>query len=414
MRQVVAGGAGPRGDKARVVLVDRASGLTFSDMIDILVEHGGDPAGDAALLRALPSHLRVVKSSARGGAVRRVREAESAVRLDPSAFTFTPAGATLKVGEHSWHAGHFEPVTIGDLRTRVAALRGGAPPARVHLYVVEGDEAPTDIGSLQAHAGASTLFQVASQFNCLEAPGPSLTAVERYLTDPTQGPRASISAFPATLLRHYAAPGASGERFVQTSDGRQIELLGEVCDPGVARVRNGYLLAEEIAEPSSFLHALATRFDAIRVGVHDDVEVVLGYDWDGDVARHPRIGQVFTSTLAAGAYGSASGIFEEICGQLLRAAYLGTLLAALALRRSRVVLTLIGGGVFGNPGPLIWEALTWALDQVAPLATADLAVIVNGRNLGGQLDPTRLLREVRSRNGLLLSWPRGEAPRIAR
>ena len=33
----------------------------------------------------------------------------------------------------------------------------------------------TDIGSLQATAGPGMLFQVASQFNCLEAPGPFVT-----------------------------------------------------------------------------------------------------------------------------------------------------------------------------------------------------------------------------------------------
>jgi len=376
-------------------------------MIDLLVEHEGK---DAPLLRALKAHEQAVLRSARQGDVRLVGACEAEVRANPAAFAFDPAGAaTLTLGPRRWGAGRFEAPSLAELRQRVA----GGQRGRVRLWVVDGAAPATDIGSLQAHAGPHALFQVASQFDCLEAPGPALTPVERYLSDPTQGPRASISAFPGTLLRHYAAPGPGGERFVQTSDGRQIELLAEVCDPGVARVRNGYLLAGEIPEPRRFLSALESRFDAIRVGLHDDLEVVLGYDWAGAVASPgPRIGQALTSTLAAGAYGSASGPLQEVCRQLLRAAYLGTLLGALALDRRRVVLTLIGGGVFGNPAPVIWASILWALDEVAPLVTGDLAVVVNGREVGARLDRRALAQAVHDRDGRLLSWPRGGPPTL--
>ncbi|MFN8484519.1 MAG: hypothetical protein U0768_15885 [Anaerolineae bacterium] len=65
----------------------------------------------------------------------------------------------------------------------------------------------------------------------------------------------------------------------------------------------------------------------------------------------------------------------------LRAAYLSTLLAAIALGRTWVALTLIGGGAFGNPMPLIWTAIEWALDEAEPYLVRDLEVVVNGRNL---------------------------------
>jgi hypothetical protein len=270
-----------------------------------------------------------------------------------------------------------------------------------------GDSPATDIGSLQSQAGAGTLFQVASQFNCLEAPWDELTSVVSYFGDPTQGPRASISAFPGTLLRHYRAPGRRGVPFVQTNDGPQIELLRDVCEPGMATVRNGYLRAGTIPHPKTFSATLEARFDAIRVGVHDDVEVVRGYNWDGAVSGAPRIAQVFTSTLAAGGYGSASGSLLDVCRQLLRAAYLGTLLAATSLGRERVVLTLIGGGAFGNPPRLIWESILWALDQAESVVARDLDVVVNGRNLGEQLDRPTILQGVRARGGVLLACPRG-------
>jgi AhpD family alkylhydroperoxidase len=95
--------------------------------------------------------------------------------------------------------------------------------------VLDGASPATDIGALQATAPAGSLFQVASQFNCLEAPYATVTDIADYFHDSTQGPRASISAFPGTFVRHYAAPGRAGTRFVQTTNGRQLNLLDELC-----------------------------------------------------------------------------------------------------------------------------------------------------------------------------------------
>jgi hypothetical protein len=169
----------------------------------------------------------------------------------------------------------------------------------LRLWVFTGASPLTDVGALQAMAAPGSLFQVASQFNCLESPGPYVTDVSYYPSDPTQGPRATVSAFPGTLVRHDAAPRADGSRFVQTSDGEQINLLADVCRPGLETVRNGYLRCTDVADPPAFARVLEQCFDAIRVGVHDEVEVVLGHDWQGGVpSPSPMIGQVFTSTVA--------------------------------------------------------------------------------------------------------------------
>jgi hypothetical protein len=385
-------------------------------MIDLLLKHSGDQAADPDLIDAIGAHEAVVRASAGGGDRRQVAAAEAAVRADPGqAFTFDAAGAaTLAAGGRRWRAGQFEAAAIGVLRARASAVRPSANgrEGRVRLFVIEGASPATDIGSLQANGGRDSLFQVASQFNCLESPGPYLTRVERYFSDPTQGPRASISAFPGTLLRQYAAPAIGGGRFVQQTDVGQIELLKDVCDAGLARVRNGYLLPAGIADPEALATALEVRFDSIRVGIHDGVEAVLGYDWDGAVAGpdRPLIAQVFTSTIAGGIYGDRpGGPFETIGRQLLRAAYLGTLLAAVSLGRTRVVLTLIGGGVFCNPIPLIWNAIQWALGEIESLPVHALDVVVNGRNLGDQIDHETILKDVRARGGVLLACSPGGA-----
>lgn len=375
-------------------------------MIDLLIALGADLAREAELLRGIRAHEAMLRSSVGKGDRAQVSIAEAAARTDPAAvFTFDGDGAAnLDVAGRSWRAGRFETVSVGGLRARAAGLTHGKT-ARLRLWVLDGASPATDIGGLQGHGNGGTLFQVASQFNCLEASGPWLRPVEGYFNDSTQGPRAAISAFPGTLLRHYHAPDGRGGRFVQSNDGPQLALLSDVCEPGVAKVRNGYLLASDIASPAAFSSTLEARFEAIRVGIQDEVEAVLGFDWDGAVAAPTRITQVFTSTVAGGAYGQISGSLDGVCRPLLRAAYLGTLLAAASLGRRRAVLTLIGGGAFGNPHRLIWEAILWALTEAEPLLPHDLDVVVNGRNLGQHIARDTLAEAARTRGGVLLCWP---------
>lgn len=383
-------------------------------MIDLLLDQAADPAREPAFLRDIAAHIAAVEASARAKDRRQVARAEAAVRADPqTAFGFDATGnATLHAGTTSLAAGHFATPSIAELRSRAAQAHTSTTSGRVRLWILDGASPATDIGSLQAGAPPGTLFQVASQFNCLEAPGAQIVPVADYFGDPTQGPRASISAYSGTLLRHYAAPDGHGGRFVQTSDGPQINLLDAVCAPGVATVRSGYLTARNIADRATFIAALERDFESLRVGVHDDLPVLLGYNWDGAVAGEPRIGQVFTSTFAGGGY---SGVrpddprYLPICTALLRAAYLGTLLAAAVLGRHHVVLTLIGGGVFGNLIPLIWEAIRWAASEVEPLLGNDMNVIVNGRNLGEHLRIADLMPAVRASGGAALVFGGPEA-----
>ena len=192
-------------------------------------------------------------------------------------------------------------------RGRLAAI------PRPRLVVLTGASPLTDIGTLQAHAADGTAFQVASQFNCLESPGPHVTPVANYFNDSTQGPRAAISACPGALLRHYAAPGPNGERFVQETDGRQLDLLAVACGSNVSR--NGYLTGHGSGNPTVLVRRLDGRFEEIDVvGVHSDVQVVFGYDWDGGVGEGWRIAQVLTSTAAGGIYG-AERILGTRCSQ---------------------------------------------------------------------------------------------------
>ncbi|MBK9035805.1 MAG: hypothetical protein IPL61_31910 [Myxococcales bacterium] len=386
-------------------------------MIELLDDCEDDAVTRRAVVAGFDDHLRAA-IAARGqgdGAV--VPRVEAAVAADPAGAIRVDASgaATVTAGGRRYGGGRFEVLRLCELRARAltARARAGRPSAARRLWVLDGASPATDIGALQAAAAPGGLFQVASQFNCLESPGSYVTPVADYVHDPTQGPRASISAFPATLVRHYAAPGADGARFVQRTDGRQLDLLADVCDPGVAAVRSGYLRASDVAQPVAFARALEDRFEAIAVGVHDRAEVVLGADWTGrvDGAPHRTIAQVLTSTIAGGMYGGldADAASATICRQLQRAAYLGTLLAAAALGKRRVALTLIGGGVFANPIAVIWDAILWAADAVVAHLHADLSIVVNGRNLGSELPPAALATAARARGGELIRFDRGGA-----
>jgi len=377
----------------------------MNDMID-LISSRIETSSESQLRQEIASLAAALRSSAGRGNRRLVAQSEEAVRLNPAgAFSFDSSNsATLTVNGQSWRAGCFETVSIGDLKDRARRAGARATTARARLWVLDGASPVTDIGALQATTG-NALFQVASQFNCLESPGSHVTDVADYFFDPTQGPRASISAFPGTLLRHYRAP-ADGKYFVQQTDGPQIDLLADACGARVSR--NGYFTGQGLAHPRSTVAALEANFDKIQVGVHDDVQVMLGYNWDGAVedSEHRRIAQVFTSTVSGGGYGGQRNLgefFQPASRQLLRAAYLGTILAAVCLGRQRVVLTLIGGGVFQNPISLIWEAIAWALDEVQPFLMDSIDVVVNGYNLGSLLNLDKVIvPAVRGRGGAVL------------
>ncbi|MBY0552424.1 MAG: hypothetical protein K2W95_34405 [Candidatus Obscuribacterales bacterium] len=379
----------------------------MSDLLNSVLSHAKNQADEHLLRSQIGAHIAALRASAGQGKRAVVHQAEQAVKRSPSdAFSFDTSGyATLNVNGQTWAAGCFATASIEMLKRQAQNLRGEVACARARLWVLDGACPATDIGSLQATSD-DTLFQVASQFNCLEAPDEYITAVANYFDDYTQGPRASISAFPATLLRHYSAPDKRGSYFVQHTDGPQIDLLEEACGRKISR--NGYFTGKGITNKEKTVRSLEENFEKINVGIHDGAEVVFGYNWDGKVEAPctRKIAQVFTSTVAGGGYDAritmGESLFLRASRQLLRAAYLGTLLAAAGLKRERVLLTLIGGGVFANPIDLIWESILWAVDEVQPFLAKNLDVVVNGYSLHRLVPLDDLLPDVIERGGAIV------------
>ena len=324
----------------------------------------------------------------------RLAQAEAQAQSGPAAFEFAADGTGhLQVGEQVYALGRFSTPSLQELRA-LAERRSGAGQPELKLYILLGASPLSDIQYQEAYADGETVFQLASQFNGLEAPAPGIVPVSAYFGDRTQGPLGVLPAFGGALLRHYAAPGADGERFVQQA-GRELNLLGDALPASEsAAVSGGYLISQNVSDPQALAQALNENFTRIRIGWHQHLPIV---DGPG------RVDQVLTSTLAGGAYSHADTRLEpwlSVQRQLLRAAYLGTLLAAISAGRQRVVLTAIGGGVFANPHPLIWEALLWSLNQAKPLLKGQLEVILNLRSFG--VAPAELRAQARIHGGELI------------
>ncbi|KAL5911722.1 hypothetical protein ACKVV7_010309 [Pyricularia oryzae] len=232
---------------------------------------------------------------------------------------------------------------------------------------------------------------------------------------PTLGPRAAIGAFPGALLRHYRATSieSHGRPFVQVTDGQQVNLLDEVVDRSTNVVENGYFTGEHATNIPKLAKTIQDKEDLIKVGVHSNVQVVLGANWHGHVEGSPLITQVLTSAVAGGYYQGQrflGNYFPQISSSLLRAAYKGTLYAAASEGMRKAVLTMIGGGAFSNDVGTIWEAIGVALDEVKPVLSNDLDVFINIRNmdeLTRRVPTQQVLERVRRFGGGIIRFEDG-------
>lgn len=263
--------------------------------------------------------------------------------------------------------------TLAELRARVNPARGQR--TSVGAFVGEAKRLHRD----PAFEGA--LFQVASQFNLLEMTSEDVTpeqGVARYAHDPTQGPACATAAGAATIYRNYLVP--VGDQIGQTAQ-RQLdalagvgEALSELIGLPVDRLwqmSNGYALCtrEGLTAISALLDEASEEVvDGVRsrlaIGLHRDVEVT-----DAPEGQRQRVSQAFCSALPVGYSLLPSRDWKPFARLVLQATYEATLLAAVeqaeAGGSNTVLLTRVGGGVFGNDPAWIDEAIDRALAVVA-------------------------------------------------
>jgi hypothetical protein len=286
-----------------------------------------------------------------------------------------------------FRVGEFSMPSLAQLR--VAAGAGATPGGgRSTVRIVGGD-----VGVLHADpAYLGAVFQVASQFNCLEMPGPGVTpedGVGGYEHDRTQGPVCAMAAGAATIYRNYLVPvgdngaprpaGGPGDEVGQRAT-RQLDGLADLGAELARRTglrvldlwdwRNGYALVtgRGLAAINAYLASLDpgerdALMGLLRIGIHSDVEVTRA-----DAPREQTVTQAFCSAIPVAYSRPAGGDCEPLARLILDAAYEATLLQGVSNARrgagNVVALTLLGGGVFGNSESWILPAIGRALDRV--------------------------------------------------
>lgn len=187
--------------------------------------------------------------------------------------------------------------------------------------------------------------------------------------DGTQGPAASISCGGAAITRVHCAFYNENEEFPkwQQNNEKQVNFLEEVSEH--YPMQNGYVVlpksGKDLPEWPKDPAELQKLLEKTKIGYHKDCQVTTGHDRQGtEVVADPKqlVDQVFCAAMNtgqgfSGMVNGSSPNSKARCKLVLDTAYEGTYLGAIANGRKHVVLTLIGGGVFGNSKSLIYKAI---------------------------------------------------------
>jgi hypothetical protein len=289
----------------------------------------------------------------------------------------------------------------------LAALRAVAvvPRGANRLREVVGD-----VQALHADpANAGAVFQVASQFNLLEMPDPSVgpdDGIAGYEYDRTQGPACAIACGAGTIYRNYLMPMGKmrGQSWLAQVD--CLANLGAALGNEGARLwdmKNGYALpkAAGLAEVCTKISALGvvereTLKGLLQIGVQEGTEVTLVGSRSGPSsglssglssgAGH-LVTQAYCSALPIAYSGLPAAAWEPFARLVLEASYEACFRVAASVAPDRpLFLTLVGGGAFGNPKPWILDAIAQGLLAVRG-AGLDVRLVSYGRT---SLDPAWL------------------------
>ena len=317
-----------------------------------------------------------------------------------------------------YQAGEFEVVSVGELRERAAALPPAGRKGTFSLILGNGirsrNFADIDVGGIQANpASRGALFQVASNFNCLEFVSSSDSArrgITKYVSDHTQGPAASISCAPATIFRNYFVPHIVEGKEYRGQLEEQICLLRDVP---LIPVRNGYVKFSK--ETLLRLHEEGDVFDweaavnRIRVGIQWNAQVTSGtktHELEMCTDPEQRVSQIFSAAMDMGWNNPADDVLVvRAATTLLRASYAAAVLTARINAakggQPTCFLTLMGGGVFGNKASWITDAIVELKDEIVASGVDFRLVLFSGERELNEIQFERLERLAQATGGKL-------------
>jgi hypothetical protein len=269
-----------------------------------------------------------------------------------------------------------------DNTTTMTAITA-APSAPPRLSTRSG----IDIGNLQGNLSTEdcAMVQVASNFNCLENPRRNtcmLRLVDKAHRDITQGPAAVFGTTSAYLYRCHFYPIVNLLKNVSGHFG--IPINGKITLTGdeilMTTRRQVHMNADQICiglhQDCPILFGRTSQKDLIYIGQHqltqndnthcdDDEEAAAA----AQQLEFPLVDHVLNASINLHDFGVDTHLCDttisNLMRSLLRAAYEGVYLAAILRKRKVLYLTLVGGGSFGNPIPLIVDEIQRAHDKWA-------------------------------------------------
>jgi hypothetical protein len=273
-----------------------------------------------------------------------------------------------------------------------AAASSGPRPALVTLRNSVGEARSMHSRPELMHA----TIQAASQFNYLEFAAPNLVperGISIYEWDRTQGPACAIACAGGTAYRNYLMARQNG-KFGQRADDQcnGLELLEKKLQEPFWEVRNGYVesTAKQLEALNKRLHDEPQLVEELkgllRIGVQADVQVT---DYAAMQRGEPHlVTQTYNSALSIGYSDVTPTLWTPLAKLVLDASYEATLLVGI-LNAARfaeqhqklppVLLTKVGGGVFGNSADWIQDAIVGACTKASQFGVPlDVSVVHYG------------------------------------
>lgn len=275
-----------------------------------------------------------------------------------------------KINDKTYQAGNFQVRTVSSFQD--LKPRGGGKLSVLQGEYFRGKSInPADILACQSIAeNNGATFLAASNFNCLEfvsSYGSATHGVTNYIYDCTQGPYCAIATAASIVYRNY---------FVK-HDGvvGQLEKEVELLKNTPIEVTHGYPSIEESEiDRLKSLDFNWGNYDNFPVGVHRDCQVTMTRGNNGfvEVVDKQIVHHVYAAALNFAGSVTINKFTKEIGQHLLTAEYRATVLAAWENSllhpelpgSNKLYLTLLGGGVFGNPYEMIFESILSNLDVI--------------------------------------------------
>lgn len=278
-------------------------------------------------------------------------------------------------------AGLFEELNLATLRKHTEKLysnkTSSAVPGKVTLKHING-EARSIHQHKQAH---NAVIQAASQFNYLEFPSAITTpeaGITGYINDRTQGPACAEACAAGIAYRNYLIPmpdGTTGQTAKNQCNGLaglEKIILNKAKHP-LWTVTNGYVNSTQaqLQELKALLQAQPNLVDELKqalfIGVHWNTEVT-----DLKTTTPVLVTQTYNSALSISYSGLHADLWKELAKLVLEASYEATLLVGainnIEQQASKpVLLTMVGGGVFGNEHAWIAEAIKKGCNAIAAM-----------------------------------------------